>query len=92
MSAHEILCGNCGSPVDGPEDPKPHDEIRCPKCGQSDPYSAVLESAQKFVTDEVARTFNKTMADAVRGSKVAKFKPDHIPNRRYRWTVADFDL
>jgi hypothetical protein len=92
MSTHTILCGSCGTPVEGTEDPKPQDRINCSKCGQSDTYAAVVKSAEDFVTDKVAESLNTSMANAVRGSKYVKFTPGHVPKRRYRWTVADFKL
>lgn len=92
MSAQTILCGNCGTPVQGPENPDPKDQITCSSCGQFDTYSDVIESAKEFVTDETAKSFNSTVEDAFKGSKFIKFTPNQVPSRRYRWTVADFKL
>jgi len=92
MSSHTILCGNCNTPVEGPENPAPRDKISCANCGQTDSYSAVIDSAQTFVTDKAAKSLNASLAGAVKGSKHVKFTPSRVPNRQYRWTVADFDL
>lgn len=92
MSSHTILCGNCGTPLEGPEDARPEDEVACSKCGQSDTLADVIESAQNFVTDETAKQLNATMADAVKGSKYITFRPSQFPKQRYRWTVADLKL
>jgi hypothetical protein len=92
MSTHTILCGNCGTPVQGAENPQPNDDVQCSNCGQSDTYDAVVESAQAYVTDKLTNNFNNKLRDAVKGSSVLKFKPAHSPRREYRWTVADLDL
>ena len=92
MSSHTILCGNCGTPVEGPEDATPEDVITCSRCGQSDTLAQIIDSAQEFVTDEASRSLDDRLAQAVKGSKVIKFTPSSRPNREYRWKVADFKL
>jgi len=92
MSTHTILCGNCQTPVQGPEEPDSQDQIVCSNCGQSDAYADVIESAKTFVTDKAAKGLNAAMASAVKGSKFIKFTPNQVRRRKYRWTVADFEL
>jgi hypothetical protein len=92
MSKHTILCGNCRTPVEGPEEPRPEDQITCSNCGQSDKFEAVLESAKAFATDSAANSLNTSLAKAVKGSKFVKFKASPIPRRAYKWIIADFDV
>jgi len=88
-SNHDILCGNCKTPVQGPTEPSDDDVIKCSSCGQADRYADVLESAKEYATDAAARHLQKSAEDAVRGSKFMTFKADPVPHRHYRWIVGD---
>lgn len=89
-STHQILCGNCETPVQAPTDSDDENDIlKCGNCGQSDRRSDVVESAKGYATDAAARHMQQSAKDGVRDSKFMTFKPTHIPNRTYRWIVAD---
>lgn len=91
-SAHDILCGSCKTPVEGPAEPSDDDVIKCVNCGQSDRYADVIESVTSYATDMAGRFLQQTAKDAVRGSKFMTFSADPMPNRSYRWIVADLKL
>lgn len=91
-STHDILCGSCKTPVQGPSEPADDDIIKCANCGQSDCFGVVLESITRYATDAAGRHLQQRAKQAVRGSKFITFKADPIPNRTYRWIVADLKL
>jgi hypothetical protein len=91
METYSVVCGACGTPAEGNDDLAPDDVVTCGGCGQSDAYSAILESAKSYATAAVARRLQTSMADAVRGSKYVKYEAGHIPARAYRWILADID-
>lgn len=87
MSEYSIICGQCGAPVEGSENPRNEDLSRCPNCGQEDTFRAVMTSVTDFTTAQMQNYLNDGLSRAVRGSKTVKFAPGKRPKSQFRWKV-----
>ena len=80
-----ILCGSCKCAVKAVPNPKPHDQVTCPRCNRSDRFDKVMNS----VGDHVAYLTHKSMAESLsrstRSNSFIKFSANKPANRSFRW-------
>ena len=89
MSSKEnkVLCGNCKCAVKTVTDPKPHDQVVCPRCGRSDRFDKVMATIGEHFQHVLHQKLTKSLAATARGSRIIQFKPQHIPQRSFRWMI-----
>ena len=76
MAIHTIYCGQCGTSAGAHQNPQPNDQVRCRKCGQTDTYAVMMETAQAFVADFYDRR-----------SKGLGPRVTEAPDPQFRWVV-----
>jgi DNA-directed RNA polymerase subunit M/transcription elongation factor TFIIS len=86
-SDYEALCGNCETALEGPNNAKPNDTFRCPKCGNSDTLENVTRIVKEYATEHMAKALNSTLRKAVRGSKSLTLKSSFRPKGVNRFIV-----
>lgn len=92
MSNHTIICAACRSEVTAPSKPKPSDYCSCPKCGVGDTYENVLADVKAYVTEQAARSLQKSLKKVASSSKSMTYKAGRITTANYRFIVADLHL
>ena len=91
-SSHTILCGSCKRPAESVPNPKPNDNVTCPRCHRSDSFKNVMASIQEHVAHETAKALSASFAKAARGSKFIKVSSQPPRQRTFRWVAGNFHL
>jgi hypothetical protein len=84
---HEVLCGKCKVPLEGPAKPEPESVFSCPSCRASDTHQNVMAEVKDYVTETTAKHLQKRLRSAVAGNKWMKVETKPIPQRSYRFVV-----
>lgn len=87
MSQHKILCGSCRCPVEAAANPKPHDNVTCPRCGRKDRFDKVLAVAKEHAVYLAHKGLAEHLTKSTRSNSFIQFKPQHIPHRSFRWMI-----
>lgn len=66
-------------------DPKPHDEVVCPRCKRRDRFDSVMRSVEEHVAHEMQKQLGDSLARATRGNKFVKFDKQSLGHRSFRW-------
>lgn len=82
---HNVLCGHCKVPLEGPVDHKPDSRFSCPSCGAGDTYDNVMREVQEHFQEQTAKHVQNILRDTARGSKSFKFQGGFIPQRTHRF-------
>ena len=91
ISTHEIKCARCNVALKGPANPKGHDCLACPSCGNGDTLDRVMEEIKEQLAVKAAEAFGRGLEAAFRNSKNMKLTKTPRPQKSYRF-VADFHL
>lgn len=90
ISSHTILCGSCQCAAKTVENPQPHDQVVCPRCGRSDRLDNVLRIVKEHVSHSTAEMLHNTLAEAMRGSKFIKLTSQRPSKRAFRWVAGNY--
>ena len=84
-----IVCGTCNVPVVAPSDPKPDDQIICPKCGARDTYKEVFKVCMNHAKYRLERAGQRDLADFKRklGRSVPSATPDDVEEPFFKWQI-----
>lgn len=80
MAIFTIYCGNCGTSAGAHQNPQANDQVRCRKCGQTDSYAVMMETAQAYVADVYNRRANGL-----------ERRPSEMPDPDFRWVVGGLE-
>ncbi|MCP5387696.1 MAG: hypothetical protein H6916_12910 [Novosphingobium sp.] len=86
-TTQSILCGSCKSPAKTVPNPKPHDQVKCPRCGKSDRFDQVMKSVQAHVAHLTQQHLSESLAKAARGNSFIKFEIKKPAHRSFRWII-----
>ena len=87
MTTHQIKCGKCDLPLQGPADPQPHDTFFCPRCGESGSFENVLAEVGEDVAERAAESIGAAFDNAFRNSKFIKVTTHHNTKKAHRFIV-----
>lgn len=82
-----ILCGSCKSPAKTVANPKPHDEVKCPRCGRSDRFDNVMRSVKDHVAYLTQKYISERLSKSTSGNRFIKFEVKKPSNRSFRWII-----
>lgn len=86
-SENKVLCGACKCAVKTVTNPKPHDQVVCPRCGRSDRFDKVMATIGEQYQHVLHQKLAKSLAASTRGNSMIKFKPQNVPSRQFRWMM-----
>lgn len=84
-NTHTIACGSCKVPAQTVANPKPNDEVTCPRCNRRDRFDNVMASVQKHVVHATQKSLNDSLRRATSGSRFIKFTAKPVGNPSLRW-------
>ncbi len=84
-----VLCGGCKSAVETVPDPKPNDQVSCPRCGRTDRFDKVMESVGRYAAQLAAKHLAEGFAKSTRGNSFIKLTVKHQPDRSFRWICSE---
>lgn len=82
-----ILCGACKCQAKTVANPKPHDQVKCPRCGRSDRFDHVIESIKAHVAHLTQKHLSERLAKSTRGNSFIKLTVNKPANRSFRWII-----
>lgn len=91
-STHTILCGACKRPAETVPNPKPNDEVACPRCHRRDRYDHVMRSVKDYIEHSLAQGIHDSFAKGLRGSKFIKLTSQRPSQRSFRWIAGNLNL
>ena len=80
-----VACGACKVAAQTVANPKPNDEVICPRCKRRDRYANVMRAVQEHVAHEMQKQLSEGMARATRGNQFVKFEAKRPNHRSFRW-------
>lgn len=78
-----IVCRACVVAIDLPENPSSSDQIRCPRCDQSDTLGNAVDQARRHATHMAERALEAKLQRS--GRPVSRRTPTVFPERSLRW-------
>jgi hypothetical protein len=86
-----IICGACKVSVVTPLDPKPHDQIICPRCGARDAFEKVWKICMEEVKDRFRRAADRDIAtyDRKLGRPSQRATPGDSEKPLFKWQFRD---
>lgn len=87
-STHTVVCGSCKVAAQTVPNPKPNDEVTCPRCHRRDRYNNVMRTVQEHVAYEMQKQLSDSLARATRGNGFVQFKAQRPGYRSFRWMAA----
>jgi len=82
-----VKCGECGGPVNAPEEPKPTDEVSCQNCPNKATYQEMMDEAQAYLHDYAETRIDATFKEAAKNSDFIKYKSGPKSTRKYRFIL-----
>lgn len=82
---HQILCGRCKVPLQGPTEAEDEDVFSCPSCGESDTRTEVLRVTAQYIQEVTARALQEKLRKSLRGNKFIKATGKAIPRRSHKY-------
>jgi len=87
LGATKIMCGQCLTIAEMPENPADDAELRCPVCERSDTMAKATSDARHHATHMAKRALEQKMMD--QGRNLNTRTPTRSPNR-LRW-ISNFE-
>ena len=84
-NTNAIACGMCKVAAQTVANPKPNDEVVCPRCKRRDRFDRVMRTVQEHVAYELQKQLGDSLARATRGNKFVKFEAKRPSYRTFRW-------
>lgn len=84
-NTYTILCGYCEKPVASRIDGEEDGEFGCADCDNWASKEEVIKIAGEHATHEAQLALNRSMRDAVRGSKVMSFEGQTTSSKQFRF-------
>ncbi len=84
-----IVCGSCQVPPEVVTNDDGKTEAVCPSCGQRDEVEDALRIGGEHYVEGAKAALNKSLGDAVKGSKFIKFESGFKTGETFRWHAVD---
>lgn len=84
-NTHTIACGSCKVAAQSVANPKPDDEVTCPRCHRHDRFENVMRSVKEHVAHAAAKHLSDGLRRASSGNSFIKFEAKPVGNRSFRW-------
>ena len=89
-NTHTIACGSCKIPAECVANPKPNDDVTCPRCNRRDRFDDVMAAVKKHILHMTKKQLNERIRRATSGNSFVKFETKPLGNPNFRWIALGF--